>query len=260
MRELAKRISLLFLLVLIASDATVAQSENPQRYFDQANQQLQQGNIRQALATYRQLEQQNRVSGALFINMGLSYTQLDSMGKAKYYFLKAKQFDETQERAEAGLKYVESRFSHQSAVLPELPWQEALNWLRDEPGSATLLAIGLILLNLGILLFIGTWFTRYSSKWWTRSAMTTAGIGVLIILLSFYTDYRSQRYSKAVMITREASVREQPAPDAALVNEAFEGYTFVVDHSKSKDKPNWSYIRMSNGLYGWIPTKEIMIL
>lgn len=256
----SKSILISLLLAFVVPGATLAQQENPQRYFDQANEQLQEGNIRQALATYRQLENQNHVSGALFINMGLSYTQLDSMGKAKYYFLKARRFDETRDRAGAGLEYVESRFSHQSAVLPELPWQTALNWLSNEFGSAFLLAIGLILFNLGILLFISTWFTRYSSRWWTRSAIATAGVGTVIILLSFFTNYRQQRYSKAVMITREASVREQPGPDAALVNEAFEGYTFIVDKKKSDGQRNWSYIRMSNGLYGWIPTKEIMIL
>lgn len=237
-----------------------AQSENPQRYFDLANQQLQEGNIQQALVMYRQLETQNRVSGALFVNMGLSYIQLDSMGKAKYYFLKAKQFDTTRDRAEQGLKYVETQFSHQSAVLPELPWQTTLNWLSSAIGSSALLAIGLILFDIGILLFAGLWFMNSSSKWRDRSAMITAGLGALIILLSFYTDYRQQRYSKAVMVARETGVREQPAPDAALVNEAYEGYTFTVDHEKSSGQPNWSYIRMSNGLYGWIPTREIMIL
>lgn len=260
MRKLATRISLLFLFVLVASATTVAQSQNPQRYFDQANQQLEQGNIRQALATYHQLERQNQVSGALFFNMGLSYTQLDSMGKAKYYFLRSKQFDEIQDRAEAGLEYVESRFSHQSAVLPELPWNTALRWLQTDLGTVPLLGIGLIVFNIGLLGFAWLWWTNHRATWAFRSTVGTAAVGLLVVMLSFYTHYHRQRYSKAVMITREASVRKQPAPDAVLVNEAYEGYTFVVDHSKSRDKPNWSYIRMSNGLYGWIPTKEIMIL
>lgn len=250
----------LFILLSICTSSISAQQQNPQQVFDQANRQLQQGNVPQALTIYQQLENQNQVSGALFLNMGLSYMQMGSMGKAKYYFLKARQFDETEERAEEGLDYMETRFSHQSAVLPELPWQRVLNWLSDEIGSATLLGIGLILFNLGIALFIAAWFMSRSSKWWDRSAIGVAAAGCLIILLSFYTNYCQQRYSKAVMITRETNVMEQPNPDATIVNQAFEGYTFTVDHSKSQEQANWSYIRMSNGLYGWIPTEEIMIL
>lgn len=247
-------------LMFVGSLAATARQQNPQRLFDQANQQLQQGNIPQALTIYQQLENQNQVSGALFLNMGLSYIQMDSMGKAKYYFLKARRFDETESRAEDGLAYVETRFSHQSAVLPELPWQRALDWLSNQIGPTTLLGIGLILFNLGITLFVAAWFMSRSSKWWDRSAIGVAAAGCLIILLSFYTNYRQQRYSRAVMITREANVLEQPDSDAAIVNQAFEGYTFTVDHSKSEEQTNWSYIRMSNGLYGWIPTQEIMIL
>lgn len=255
-----KTLIFLGVLMFVGSISANAQQQNPQRLFDQANQQLQQGNIPQALTIYQQLENQNQVSGALFLNMGLSYIQMDSMGKAKYYFLKARRFDETESRAEDGLAYVETRFSRQSAVLPELPWQRALNWLGDEMGSTTLLGIGLIFFNLGIALFVAAWFMSRSSKWWDRSAIGVAAAGCLIILLSFYTNYRQQRYSKAVMITREANVLEQPNSDATIVNQAFEGYTFTVDHSKSQEQTNWSYIRMSNGLYGWIPTQEIMIL
>jgi tetratricopeptide (TPR) repeat protein len=237
-----------------------AQQQSPQLTFDRANQQLQEGNIQQALALYQSLEQQNKYSGALFLNMGLSYLRIDSTGKAKFYLLKAEQFDETESKAEQALDYVETRFSHQSAVLPELPWQKALNWLGSEVGSPTILGIGLLLFNLGIVTFISTWFYNVSSTVWPRSAITTACLGALIILLSFYTNYRQQRYSKAVMITQQTNVLDQPKAEATVVNQAFEGYTFTVDHNKSSNEDRWSYIRMSNGLYGWIPTEEIMIL
>lgn len=253
--------SILILIPLLAfALSTIAQRQNPQLAFDQANKQLQDGNIGTAILMYQKLEKENQVSGALFLNLALSYTQVDSMGKAKYYFLKAKRFDETSERAQNGLKYVETRFSHQSAVLPVLPWEKVLNWLTGNVGSAPLLGIGLLLFNLGAFLYIGSWFIKRPSRIWPRTAIAAACFGAVIILLGFYTDYRQQRYSKAVMITQKANVVEQPEAGSTLVNQAFEGYEFTVDQTKSSNREKWSYIRMSNGLYGWIPTRKIMIL
>ncbi len=248
------------LFVVLIPNGVTAQQQNAQATFNQANQYLQNGKIAQALDQYQKLVKQNRVSGALFINMGYSYMKLDMPGKAKYYYLKAKQFDETRNEAERGLKYVDESLSHQSAVLPALPWEQALNWLQINMGAVMLLGIGLILLNAGIFFFIGCWFIDRSVALLPKIATAIAATGVLILLLSFYVDYRQQRYHKAVMVTQQASVRERPDAKAPHVNEAYEGYSFTVDQRKSAGRENWKYVQMSNGTHGWIPAEEIMIL
>ena len=256
-----KKGKLIVILLLCAwSGVPALAQQNPQQLFDRANTLLEKDSTRAALHFYQQLEEHDQHSGALFLNMGLSYMRLDSMGKAKYYFLKSRHFEETQSRASKALEYVETRFSRQSAVLPELPWQKAINWLSDGPGVTLIIGIGLILLNLGLFLILGRWFFYPTSKTMKRSAVAAAIAGGLIILLGFFVDYRQQRYSKAVMISNEARVLEQPKIQGTLINQAFEGYTFTVDHNSSDEQSGWSYIRMSNGQYGWIPTKEIMIL
>lgn len=256
----AAALGVIALLMPVSPGMAQAGEQNPQMIFNRANQQLMNGDIPRALTLYHRLEKQNNISGALFLNMGLSYIRMDSMGKAKYYFMKARQFEETRERAQNGLEYVGRRFSRQSAVLPTLPWQRASNWLSDRIGAMVLLGIGLILLNAGIVLYIIPWFSRFSYRFISTAGAATAAIGLLVVLLSFYIDYREQRYHQAVMVQREAAVREQPRPEATVVNQAFEGYTFTVDRQTSRKHEGWSYIRMSNGQYGWIPTREIMIL
>jgi tetratricopeptide (TPR) repeat protein len=251
----------IFILLFVLSNKAIAQSsKKPQQLFSQANEQLQKGDIRQALTLYHRLEDRRQFSGGLFLNMGLSYVRLDSMGKAKYYFLKAQQFDATQARAQKGLDYVENQFSHQSAVLPELPWQQAIHWISVHIGAALLLGIGLILFNIGLFGYIIPWYFRHSSAVLSSITATIATIGVLVILLSFYINYRGNRYHKAVMVARKAPVTKKPAADAAMVNKAYEGYLFTVDQRKSNHHTGWSYIRMSNGQYGWIASKEIKIL
>jgi len=250
----------LLLVILCCYISTAYAQQSPQAVFDNANDKLEAGNYQQAIVLYKNLEAQNTVSGALFLNLGICYQRLDSLGMAKYYFLKASHFDETQAQAKKALDYVENQFSRQSAVLPKLPWDIATDWLRYNIGATNLLILGIIILNLGILLFITHWFVDWFPKYLRMSAYILIGLAVVIIGSGFYTRYIEQRYSTAVMVTQKVSVWEKPQSKSSLVSQAFEGYTFTVDKYKSNNHSGWAYVRMSNGLYGWIPSDQIMIL
>jgi tetratricopeptide (TPR) repeat protein len=253
---------LLWAVLLMFNTTAIAQDNtgNAQLIFDRGNDALLAGNYQQAISAYKNIEAQNLLSGPLFLNMGISYVRLDSLGKAKYYFMKASRFEETEDQAEQGLEYVEQRFSRQSAVLPKLPWDKAVDWLKLNVGASTLLGIGIVLLNIGILTFVATWFLIPNKKPIKKSALGVATVAVLIIFLSFYVQYVSERYSEAVMVHSQTKVVEQPNENANIVSQAYEGYTFTVDEYQSNQHEGWYYVRMSNGLYGWISDEEIKIL
>lgn len=234
--------------------------QNAQALFDDANEMLEEGNYQQALSLYQTLEDQNTVSGPLFLNMGISFQRIDSLGVAKYYFLKASQFEETEQQAQKALDFVESRFTRQSAVLPKLPWDIATDWLQEHVGAQNLLLIGIITLNVGVFIFIANWFLQSYPNVFRIGGLSLIIASLLIIASGFYTQYISERYSKAVMVTERTPVLEEPTEEASIVSRAYEGYTFTVDHRQSKSQQEWAYVRMSNGLYGWIPNSEILIL
>ncbi|HEX6982324.1 MAG TPA: hypothetical protein VF181_06155 [Balneolaceae bacterium] len=234
--------------------------QNPQALFDRANQQLESRRYKKAISLYKDIIAQNTVSGALYLNLGISYQRIDSLGKAKFYFLKAAQFDAIEDEAKQALEYVETQFSRQSAVLPKLPWDVATHWLQNNVGSSTLLALGIILLNIGILIYIAHWFIGWHPRFLSIGGYVIISLSILLVAGGFYTQYVGDRYSTAVMVTEEAPVYEEPRIEASLVSQAFEGYTFTVDHYKSGPYPGWKYVRMSNGLYGWVPGSEIMVL
>jgi tetratricopeptide (TPR) repeat protein len=234
--------------------------EGPQPTFDKANELLNSGEYEQAITLYQQLESRNQWSGALFLNLGISYQRIDSLGKAKFYYLRSAEFEETASKAQQALNYVNDQFSHQSAVLPKLPWDVATTWLQKNIGASILLAVAIIVLNIGILLFIVRWFIRWIPSFFRMGSLGTIGLALLVMATAFYTQYVSDRYRKAVMVTEKVAVVEKPSSENSVVSQAFEGYTFTVDHRRSGQQPNWSYVRMSNGLYGWIPSSEIMIL
>lgn len=248
------------ILVLVLHPVMSSAMQSPQSVFDQANEHLSSGELQEALSLYQQLEENQQWSGALFLNMGITYQRIDSLGKAKYYYLKSAEFEETDEKATQALEYVNRQFSRQSASLPKLPWDRATEWLQNNIGAVTLVGIGILLLNIGILIFIGHWFFSRFSDYLRLSSFIIIGLSILIMAGGFYTYYVDQRYSSAVMVTQQTAVVENPNPEASMVSQAYEGYTFTVDHRRSEEQPDWSYVRMSNGLYGWIPTEEILVL
>ena len=263
MTVIFKKLLLPLLLFLLSSTCALSSfgQENAQLLFDRANDALEAGNVEEALASYHQLADNQQVSGPLFLNMGISYVEIDSLGKAKYYLLRASRFEETKDEAQKGLEFVENQFSRQSAALPKLPWERAVDWLRISMGPAMILGIAIILINMGVIFFVANWFIDLPyPEWIKKSGISITGLGIAIMLLSFYVDYVEERYSDAVMVNRQTNVLEKPASDASVISQAYEGYSFTVDHYKSNEEQSWNYIRMSNGLYGWIPSDEIMIL
>lgn len=247
-------------LFLLLGPLTSYSQESPQAAFDRANEQLQKGQFQKALSLYQSLEDQNKVSGALFLNMGLAYQLLDSLGKAKFYFLKASRFEETRERGSRALKAVETQFSRQSSILPQLPWDRATKWLQHHVGVGLLLAFGIILFNIGIIFYVVGWFVNRFSNYLQKGGVAVIILSVLTISASLYTRYVADRYSTGVMVTEKVAVRDHPEAEASLISQAYEGYAFTVDHYRSESQADWYYVRMSNGLYGWIPSRDLMVL
>ncbi len=234
--------------------------ENAQLLFDQANTLLEESDYIEAISMYRSIEQSGTISGALYLNMGIAATQLDSMGLAKYYFLKSSEFTTTADLANEALEYVESQFSRQSARLPKLPWDRAVDWLKDGPGAVSVFIIGFAFIIFAVLLVLLKWMNIVAISKFSAVLSSFSITGILIILLSFYVDYIEQRYSEAVIITSEIQVKQGASESSDLVSLGYEGYEITVDNRTSNSVDGWIYIRLGNGQFGWIETRGVKIL
>jgi hypothetical protein len=250
---------LLFTLFSLLSYAVAAQN-SPQAAFDEANTVFENGNVSKALQLYKDIEQSGQVSGALYLNIGITAVQIDSMGLAKYYFLKAKNFNSTSEKANTGLEYVNSQFSRQSAVLPKLPWDRAVHWLIEGPSAPGVFIIGFLITISGLILLYLCWFNKITLGGYFSYILSLIIVGSSLAGLSFYVDYVDQRYDEGVLITNSQRVTQSPNPDSPLVSIAYEGYDITVDQWKSAEQENWLYIRLGNGQYGWIPDSGVKVL
>jgi hypothetical protein len=254
-----KKLLLCSVWLLLSFTVSVAQ-QSPQAIFDEANTLFGNGELTEALSLYRTIEESGHVSGALYLNMGIAAVQLDSLGLAKFYFLKAADFSTTASKAETALDYVNSQFSRQSAMLPKLPWDRAVQWINEVPTAAGLFLIGFIITTVGLIVLYLTWFNKLSFQNISSYVIALVIAGSALAGLAFYADYVNQRYGAAVLITNSQRVLQAPDADATLESIAYEGYDLTVDHWKSEEQPDWLYIRLGNGQYGWIKNKGVKIL
>ncbi|WP_421773013.1 hypothetical protein [Gracilimonas sp.] len=254
-----KKLLLCSVWLLLSFTASVAQ-QSPQAIFDEANTLFENGDHTEALSLYRSIEKSGNVSGALYLNMGIAAVQLDSLGLAKFYFLKAKAFNTTASQGETALDYVNSQFSRQSAVLPKLPWDRAVKWINEVPTASGLFLIGFIITIAGLILLYLSWFNRLSFQNISSYVIALVIAGSGLAGLAFYADYVNQRYNAAVLITNSQRVLQAPNADATLESIAYEGYDLTVDHWKSEEQPDWLYVRLGNGQYGWIQDSGVKIL
>lgn len=246
-------------LTIICVNVGTAHAQLAQKEFETASLEMNEGRYVPAMLRLQQIEQAGYVSGPLYLNLAIGYTALDSLGKAKFYYMKAVQYDETADAARKGLSFVEGRFRYRSPKLPELPWDVFFNVLRDTIGLRWLLIGTVLLLNMSgiwgaLLLFRPA--LKPAARW---------GIPVLLAASAFLgvsawrIDYATHRYAEAIQIISETKVMDKPASDALPVANSHEGYTFVVDYEASRAVDGWYYVRMSNGVYGWVESAALKV-
>lgn len=252
---------ILSLIVLsLFSSINVSARQNAQLMFDQANTLLEENNFMGALESYRNIEKIGEISGPLYLNMGITAIEIDSLGLAKFYFLKARNFSATKSTADEAIEYVSSQFSRQSAMLPKLPWDRAVNNLKVGIGASGIFILGFIMISISVIVIIFNWFKPIPIPKKPTIITTAALLSVLTVVLAFYVDYVDQRYKDGVIIVKEIPVTTQPADNADLVSIAYEGYSITVDTFTSENADGWYYIRLGNGQFGWIKISGSKIL
>lgn len=248
------------IIVLLLSNVDLEARQNAQIMFDQANTLLEENDFMGALDSYRNIEKIGEVSGPLYLNMGIAALEIDSLGLAKYYFLKAELFSVTESQAGDALEYISSQFSRQSAMLPKLPWDRAVDSLKKGIGATGIFILGFLMISISVIIIIQNWFNPFNIPRKSTILASATLLSILTVALAFYVDYVDQRYKDGVIIAKEIPVTTQPNDSADLVSIAYEGYTITIDTFESENADGWYYIRLGNGQYGWIQTPGSKIL
>lgn len=250
-----KSIPVLLILILIIPIAVYSQ----QARFDEATFLLERNEFRDALNMYQSIADEGYSSGSLWLNMGVAYVSLDSLGMAKFYLLQAANFPETEAEARDALIYVNERFNRRSAVLPELPWDRFFGYLSDRFGTDALFIIAFITLYGAAAFIISSWFITGKPVYLKYTGISLLIISALIFATAYYVQYLDERYGTGVVVERQQTIYENPNPESVAVSTAYEGYKLKVDFNRSLNNEGWNYVRLDNGMYGWIENASIKV-
>ena len=211
---------------------------------------LESGEHQAALDTYRAITASGRASGPLFYNMGLAYFRMDETGQAIRYFEKALTYLPDEEQIEHTLSLAQQNTADQFAHLPPPFWERAWNAIVRFFGVSGFFAVGFICYMGAIGLFVAGWRSRTAWRRWAQGA--TLAVAVLFLAAAFGASAEQSTSSRAVVLAAEAPMRGSPRAGATRAALVHEGTT--VDILDASDTAEWTRVRLSNGMSGWIRT------
>lgn len=260
----------------------------PGEAFHRALYHMSEDNHAQALAYFEHIEQQNHLSGPLYYNMGLAHLALEATGHAAAAFHHATRFRETREQAQLGLAYIEHRLEQNGTWIPYLPRHAFADRLLFNVCYFCWGIGALVLLNAGALLLAFAWLTgRNTLLCQAGAVLAPAGLGLLLLVGAL--SLLSRGYTRAVIVHEQVGLLAEPGsalPQSArllsqtdtgadngtnqsalettfrapegLIDLAYEAYTVTLYQRTSRRHPGWVYVRLRNGLGGWVPEHAVV--
>lgn len=236
--------------------AVMAQSD-AQEQFNQANEALSQGLYSDALSMYEAINASGFESGPLYLNMGITATQLDSLGLAKFYYLNAQRFVDVSIAATEALDFVDYELGRRGARLPELAWTRITRQLYFEMNHLGFVAVGLIVINIGVIFLVASWLRQSYHKINRLLAIVFISLGGTVVLVTALISWQSMNYTQGIQIVREAQIHTLPDSQSEIIQTGYEGFQYIVDIEESTSSPDWLYVRLSNGSRGWVQAEQL---
>ena len=245
-----------------ASGASATSETRPQALFNRGNFMMEEQNYAEAVAIFRQIEQNGHASGPLFYNLGISYLYLDSLGPASYYFHKSKAFRESADRAKEGVATVERLMRERGTFIPQLAWYAFFDWFLFHMNHTVWIVWGLVLINIGVLVILGGWLYRPDRRI-AIAGMALSATGIILVAATVSISIWASGYQQGVVVTDGVPIA--PSPDMVVDQDlspdlAYAAYTVTLDKRLSRQHDGWVHIRLRNGISGWMPESAVQIL
>ena len=237
----------LLLLLALAHPTFGAQDSTA---FDQANKLFEQGKYSEAIAAYQGLFQQQKVSAALYFNLGNAYFKNGQAGQAILYYRLAQRLDPRDPDIRANLRFARENVASPAAKTAF--WQRWFNLLTlNELSIGTAAVIWVWLLLLAVGQFRRDW--SRGLRFYVRTSGVLTVSAVLLLSLMIQQRFGS---STAVVVTREAVVRYSPFEEAQSSFTLRDGAELTVLDRKD----SWLQVSDPSNRIGWLPSKDVQVV
>jgi tetratricopeptide (TPR) repeat protein len=228
-------------------------AESVDEVYKDAIRSYEAGEFEDALQKFLNLEFQGIIHPDLFYNIGNCNFRLNNIGKSVLYYKKALKADPKHPEAVRNLKYALSFTKDKQAKetndAVSTLWNKFRKNLYLNTTALIMLIIGLfivVLINAAILKFRGR----------EKTALNFAvSVGIILFLffgLIGYLNLREYKNTTEAVLTQKTAIAfSGPGSEFTRQFTIHEGMIFDIEKSENE----WSLIKLSNGLGGWIKTE-----
>jgi tetratricopeptide (TPR) repeat protein len=239
----------IFLVILILP--IILQSVTPaEEYFQKGVETYEQNDFIGALNFYFKVENEGVVNADLYYNIGNCYFRLDEIGRSILYFKKALKLQSNHEAARRNLKfaltYTQDKQGSETEDVIRSFWTKIFDVL-----SLNLLATLIVVFFAFIIFLICLMIIRYRQREKTVPIFITTILTfflVIFIILGLMKWRSFSSHDEAVLLAPTAIGFSGPGEDFMRVFTIHEGMIFEIERQEN----DWSLIKLSNGLGGWI--------
>lgn len=208
-----------------------------------------------ALAFFKAIEKRERVSAALYYNIGNTYFKMDDMAHAILYFERALKINPRYSDAKNNLIIAQGSVLDKIEKVPDfilVTWVKNVKYMISSDVWAK---ISLVLFLAVALLFLGFKFFPYSKgrKISFIFAWIVLFFAVLSLLFSISEKRDNLHENQAIVISAVSSVKSSPARNGKSIFILHEGTKIEL----LDDLGEWKKIELADGRQGWLLTSEI---
>ncbi|NOZ33872.1 MAG: tetratricopeptide repeat protein [Chlorobi bacterium] len=245
-------------LLLLLSVSMFADNNTVNQTFSQANALYSQNKFKEAAKLYEQTISEGFISPELFYNTANTYYRLNKIGKAIYYYEKAKMLSPNDVDVNYNLELTKLRVKNLPPEVPKIfPVRifQQITFMKSS-GFWGLWSLILFIVFLGLMYL---YFIAKNSKG-KKLRLLFASFIFFFSLISFifmqYQMYQINAHNTGVVISKEIIAKSSPDDGAANLFKVYEGYKVKIENKNG----NWCEITLTDGRKAWIKQKYLMIL
>ncbi|MDO9577208.1 MAG: tetratricopeptide repeat protein [Candidatus Cloacimonadales bacterium] len=239
-----------FLILMIIIPIFLSTLSPAEENFNLGVAAFEQNEFPEALNLFFRVENEGIVNADLYYNIGNCYFRLDEIGRAVLYYKKALKMQSNHEAARRNLQYAltftQDKQGTESEDVIRSFWTKSFDAL-----SINLLTILVLAIFAAIVLMICLMIIRYRQRERTVPIFITTILTfflIIFIILGMLKWKAFHDHNEAVLLAASAIGYSGPSEDFTRVFTIHAGMIFVIERQEN----DWSLIKLSNGLGGWV--------
>ena len=227
---------------------TVLQME----FYQEGNQQYQEGDFENALTSYLRLVEAGFESGELYYNIGNTYFKLGDVAQSILYYERARRLRPGDQDVQVNLDLARSLTVDEIEPLPRFWLFSAVEWWVELLPRTLLIAVvaASYLVGTGIVLLLILKRGVRVAVWGGRIALASGVVFLLLGINLAVREFDVGRAQEAVVLQPQVDVMSAPLEDETLtIFTVHEGTKVRIDRLSEE----WAEVVLEDGRVGWVP-------